>query len=74
VSDLDLESSVPDWLIEHPRLWSLFEELGIDYSCGGKSLGVSCRERGLIAAAVLQQCEERLHGTPRSDDCSRRQP
>jgi hypothetical protein len=29
---VDLESSVTDWLIEHPGLLSLFQELGIDYS------------------------------------------
>ena len=60
MSDVDLDSSVPDWLIEHPELHGLFEELGIDYSCGGKSLAAACRERGLNGDDVLKLCELRL--------------
>ena len=60
MSAVDLESSVPDWLIEHPGLYELFEELGLDYSCGGKSLAVACRERGLSVNDVLKLCEPRL--------------
>jgi hypothetical protein len=41
---VDLDSSVPDWLIEHPGLLALFQELGIDYCCGGKSLRTACRK------------------------------
>lgn len=44
---VDLQSSVPDWLIEYPHVLPLFESLGIDYSCGGKSLETACFERGL---------------------------
>ena len=57
---VDLDSCVPDWLIEHPQLHGLFEELGIDYSCGGKSLDAACRERGLNPNDVLKLCEQRL--------------
>jgi iron-sulfur cluster repair protein YtfE (RIC family) len=53
---VDLDSSVPDWLIEHPKLLPLFRELGIDYCCGGKSLDTACRERGLDPRRVLAQC------------------
>ena len=52
-NELDLDSSVPDWLIERPQLLRTFEELRIDYSCGGKSLEFACRERGLDPRAVL---------------------
>jgi regulator of cell morphogenesis and NO signaling len=57
VENVDLDSSVPDWLIEYPALLSLFCELGIDYCCGGKSLRTACREQGLRPEDVLARCE-----------------
>ncbi|HTI49541.1 MAG TPA: DUF542 domain-containing protein [Planctomycetaceae bacterium] len=56
---LDLESSVPDWLIDHPQLFALFRELGIDYSCGGKSLRTACGEKGLNPDEVLSRIMNR---------------
>lgn len=53
-----LESSVPDWVIDHPETLALFQELGIDYSCGGKSLEFACRERGLPVLGVLARLQE----------------
>jgi iron-sulfur cluster repair protein YtfE (RIC family) len=53
---VDLGSSVPDWLIEHPQLLTLFHELGVDYCCGGKSLDTTCREQGLDPQQVLEKC------------------
>jgi SAM-dependent methyltransferase len=50
---MDVDSSVPDWLIEHPGLLPLFQKLGIDYCCGGKSLRTACREQGLDPHEVL---------------------
>jgi iron-sulfur cluster repair protein YtfE (RIC family) len=55
----DLDTSVPDWVIEHPETLSVFEALGIDCSCGGKSLAYACREQGLAVETVrleLQRC------------------
>jgi regulator of cell morphogenesis and NO signaling len=49
----DLETSVPDWILEHPGTWDMFREWGIDCSCGGKSLAYACQERGLDGAVVL---------------------
>ena len=49
----DLDTSVPDWVIDHPETLAVFEDLGIDCSCGGKSLAYLCQERGLDAEAVL---------------------
>ena len=51
----DLETSVPDWLIEYPSLLRSLEQLGIDYSCGGKSLEAACREAGRDPHQVLEQ-------------------
>ncbi|CAN5410922.1 hypothetical protein BH10PLA2_BH10PLA2_03880 [soil metagenome] len=49
----DLDTSVPDWIIEYPKTLGVFQELGIDYFCGGKSMKYACRERGLDAEIVL---------------------
>jgi iron-sulfur cluster repair protein YtfE (RIC family) len=53
VTSCDLETSVPDWVIDHPETLALFQELGIDYCCGGKSLEYACREQGHAPATVL---------------------
>jgi uncharacterized protein DUF542 len=53
MTSCDLDTSVPDWVIEHPETLAVFQELGIDYSCGGKSLAYACRERGLDAETAL---------------------
>jgi regulator of cell morphogenesis and NO signaling len=53
MTSCDLDTSVPDWVIEHPQTLAVFQELGIDYSCGGKSLAYACRERALNAEVVL---------------------
>jgi iron-sulfur cluster repair protein YtfE (RIC family) len=53
MTSCDLDISVPDWVIEHSETLAVFQEMGIDYSCGGKSLRNACLERGLDAEAVL---------------------
>jgi regulator of cell morphogenesis and NO signaling len=68
---VDPDNSVPDLIIEHPRLMPLLEELGIDCTCGGKSLNTACRERGLSAGEVIRQFEDRLHGNNSSDALNR---
>jgi len=35
MSACDLDTSVPDWIIEHPETLTVFLDFGIDYSCGG---------------------------------------
>lgn len=55
MTSCDLDTSVPDWIIEHSEIMPLLMELGIDYSCGGKSLAYACREKGLNAAVVLKE-------------------
>lgn len=62
MDSVDLDCSVPDCLIDHPELLPLFQDLGIDYCCGGKSLGAACRERDLNPFNVLVQCNAHLHG------------
>ncbi len=58
--NIDPESSVPELLIDSPQLLDVFQALGIEYTCGGKSLQTACREQGLDLVAVLQRCEEHL--------------
>lgn len=53
MTECSLETSVPDWVIDHPETLAVFQELGIDYSCGGKSLEFACRERSLDVGSVL---------------------
>jgi iron-sulfur cluster repair protein YtfE (RIC family) len=45
MTSCDLETSVPEWVIERPETLPVFQEWGIDYSCGGKSLAYACRGR-----------------------------
>ena len=53
--ECDLDTSVPEWIIEHPETLAVFQELGIDYCCGGKSLAYACRDRGLDPKTVLSK-------------------
>jgi iron-sulfur cluster repair protein YtfE (RIC family) len=68
MSECDLETPVPDWVIEHPETLAVFQELEIDCCCGGKSLGFACRQQGLDAEAVLAKLLCRLDAS-RQDDC-----
>ena len=55
MTSCDLDTPVPEWVIDHPETLAVFQALGIDYCCGGKSLGYACRERGLDAEAGLER-------------------
>jgi regulator of cell morphogenesis and NO signaling len=55
MTSCDLDTSVPDWLIDHPETLAVFQELGIDYACGGKSLAFACREREHDPPNVLEK-------------------
>lgn len=57
MTNCSLETSVPDWIIDHPEALVVFQELGIDYSCGGKSLEFACQEQGLNEQAVLSKLQ-----------------
>ncbi|MBI5771836.1 MAG: iron-sulfur cluster repair di-iron protein [Verrucomicrobia bacterium] len=60
-----LESKVGDIVAAHPLLARVFEDVGIDYCCGGKrSLAEVCAARGLDAAtlAITLSAAARLSG------------
>lgn len=61
MTSCDLDASVPDWIIDHPETLAAFQKLGIDYSCGGRSLAYACRELGLDAAMVLKELHRCLN-------------
>lgn len=60
--DCDLDTSIPDWIMEHPQTQSVFDELGVDTSCGGKSLQYVCHHLGLSPPAVLQRLQQIVAG------------
>jgi regulator of cell morphogenesis and NO signaling len=50
--------TIGELVAERPMRSHIFEQLGIDYCCGGKrSLDQACRERGLDAATVLRMMQ-----------------
>lgn len=54
--NLDGNTEVAQYVTERPSLATLFEELGIDYCCGGhQSLQAACQQRGLSLDQVLCQ-------------------
>jgi regulator of cell morphogenesis and NO signaling len=58
--ECDLDTSVVDWVIEHPVTVSVFEQLGMDYCCGGISLDYACTKQGLDAHLVLSMLRNLL--------------
>ncbi len=71
----DLETSVADWVIEHPQAAALMDRLGIDYACGGRSLEWACQRTGLDPQTILRQLERELglhRDQPASDLFTRR--
>ncbi|GAA5510170.1 hypothetical protein [Novipirellula caenicola] len=51
-------TSIPEWIIEHPETHAVFDELGLDTSCAGKSLQYVCHHRGLSPQAVLLRLQQ----------------
>jgi regulator of cell morphogenesis and NO signaling len=70
MTDCDLDTTVPDWVIDHPETLDVFRELRVDTGCGGKSLVYVCRQHGLAAEAVLAGLHRRLaaSGGGRTED------
>ncbi len=56
--DCDLDTTLPDWIMEHPQTQAVFDELGLDTSCGGKSLQYVCHRQGLSPQAVLKRLQQ----------------
>lgn len=58
MTNLGLESSIVEWVIEYPEVQGVLESLGIDQSCQGKSLDYVCSQMGLDPHLVLKQLHE----------------
>ena len=59
MSDLSLNASVGDLVVERPSRSRVLAKLGIDFCCGGKkSLAQACREKSLDVAEVVAMLEE----------------
>lgn len=58
-----LEDGVPDWIVEYPETLAVFQRLGIEYTCGGRSLEFACRERGYAPQSVLSQLFQAIDAT-----------
>jgi len=55
MSNRDLDTPVPDWVMKHPATLTIFQEVGIDCSCGGKSLAYACSHQGIDEQVVLKK-------------------
>lgn len=71
MSAIDPERTVADLVVERPGRARVFEQLGIDYCCGGRSsLAAVCAERGLDPATVTAMLAafEQVSGAEAGDD------
>lgn len=61
MAQVNVNSSVGNWVATHPQTSRVFEALQIDYCCGGgTSLEQACWDRGLDAKQVVLQLEQSL--------------
>lgn len=59
MTELDLNTTVGEWVARHPQTSRLFESLQIDYCCGGgKPLAQACQDRQLNPQQVVLQLEQ----------------
>lgn len=63
----DLDSSIPDWIIEYPGTTTVFNEFGLDISCAGKSLAYVCHHQGLSLPDVLRRLQSVVENTTAND-------
>ncbi len=62
--ECDLDTSIPEWIIEHPETTAVFGELGLDISCAGKSLAYVCHQQDLSPTAVLARLQAAIAQSP----------
>ncbi len=59
MTTLDTHSTVAQWVSEQPRSARVFENLKIDYCCGGNTaLATACERQQLDVAAVVAQLDD----------------
>jgi len=63
----DLDTAIPDWIIEYPQTMVVFNQLKLDISCGGKSLQYVAECAGLNPQDVLQTLKQQIADHPTAD-------
>lgn len=65
----DMDSTAHEWMIEYPQTEQVFHQLGIDTSCGGKSVFYLCTQQGIDPDALLAQLQRVVEHSqhPRDD-------
>ena len=56
----DEDHSIPDWILEHPETMPVFEELGFDVTCGGRSLRYVALQNGHQIDDVMRKLESAI--------------
>ncbi len=65
---LNEQTTVGEWVVREPHLGRIFEDLGIDYCCGGKvSLEEACRRRQLAPREVMRRLQKADPHSPGAD-------
>ncbi|MFG0265051.1 MAG: hypothetical protein ACF8AM_07835 [Rhodopirellula sp. JB055] len=57
----DLDSSIPEWMVEHPETEHVFNECKLDTSCAGKSLRYVCIQAGFSPPEILQRLKTAIN-------------
>ena len=66
MSTLDANSTVAAWVCEHPQTARVFEELQIDYCCGGgMALTDACTKQQLDVESVVSRLTQAIAAPPR---------
>jgi regulator of cell morphogenesis and NO signaling len=69
MTQVNLKTSVGQWVAEHPRTSRVFESLQIDYCCGGgKSLEQACLDKTLDPPQVVGELEQAIAGDEESSE------
>ena len=69
MSEMNLQSSVGQWVAQHPATSRVFQKHKMDFCCGGGiSLEEACRKKDIDPQAVLQQLNEAKSGRTDTDE------
>jgi regulator of cell morphogenesis and NO signaling len=69
MNQLDLQTTVGQWVARYPELSRVFESLKIDYCCGGGvALGEACQGRNLEPESVLARIHEAIAASSSRDE------
>ena len=58
--EIDLDKSVADWAVDCSAAVGLFQQYGVDYCCGGKSLEYACQQAGVDPQVLVERLRETM--------------